>query len=82
MSSSFQALSFTVVSSYYALVSPCNFLLPCANTKVCFVKCRTGTGRFSATGGDGFAGGGGGRISVKVFSRHDDTVFFVHGAIQ
>ena len=36
----------------------------------------------SATGGNGFAGGGGGRISVKVFSRHDDTKFYVHGAIQ
>ncbi|XP_054786508.1 uncharacterized protein LOC129292866 isoform X1 [Prosopis cineraria] len=42
----------------------------------------TGTGRISATGGNGFAGGGGGRISVKVFSRHDDTTFLVHGGMS
>lgn len=39
----------------------------------------TGRGQISAAGGNGFAGGGGGRISIDVFSRHDDTYFFVHG---
>jgi hypothetical protein len=45
-------------------------------------KCRTGNGTISATGGGGFAGGGGGRISIDVFSRHDNTDFFIHGMIQ
>lgn len=40
---------------------------------------RIGNGRISATGGNGFAGGGGGRVSIHVFSRHDDTQIFVHG---
>lgn len=40
---------------------------------------RTGTGKLSASGGNGFAGGGGGRVAINVFSRHDDTDFFVHG---
>ncbi|POO00581.1 ephrin type-B receptor [Trema orientale] len=39
----------------------------------------TGSGRISAAGGNGFAGGGGGRVSISVFSRHDDTQFFLHG---
>ncbi|XP_015899506.2 uncharacterized protein LOC107432822 [Ziziphus jujuba] len=39
----------------------------------------TGSGMISAAGGNGFAGGGGGRISINVFSRHDDTQFFIHG---
>ncbi|XP_012076823.1 uncharacterized protein LOC105637809 isoform X1 [Jatropha curcas] len=39
----------------------------------------TGTGKLSASGGNGFAGGGGGRVAINVFSRHDDTNFFVHG---
>lgn len=39
----------------------------------------TGNGRVSASGGNGFAGGGGGRVSIKVFSRHDDQEFLVHG---
>lgn len=43
---------------------------------------RTGRGQISAAGGNGFAGGGGGRISIDVFSRHDDTYFFVHGMIS
>lgn len=38
-----------------------------------------GFGTISAAGGSGFAGGGGGRISINVFSRHDDTGYFVHG---
>jgi hypothetical protein len=46
------------------------------------VKNRTGSGRISATGGNGFAGGGGGRVSIHVFSRHDDTQIFVHGENQ
>ncbi|KAJ8750999.1 hypothetical protein K2173_016180 [Erythroxylum novogranatense] len=46
-----------------------------------YIKARrmTGSGNISASGGNGFAGGGGGRISIDVFSRHDDTEFFVHG---
>lgn len=44
-----------------------------------FYKSRTGNGKISASGGNGFAGGGGGRVSINVFSRHDDTVFLVHG---
>ncbi|KAJ7973750.1 Ephrin type-B receptor [Quillaja saponaria] len=39
----------------------------------------TGSGRITASGGNGFAGGGGGRVSINVFSRHDDTEFFIHG---
>ncbi|CAI0381031.1 unnamed protein product [Linum tenue] len=38
-----------------------------------------GDGALSASGGNGFAGGGGGRVSVNVFSRHDDISIFVHG---
>ncbi|OIV96634.1 hypothetical protein TanjilG_28491 [Lupinus angustifolius] len=42
--------------------------------------CRiTGSGRISACGGDGFAGGGGGRVSVEVFSRHEEPKIYVHG---
>ena len=44
-----------------------------------FITSRTGSGIISACGGDGFAGGGGGRISVDVFSWHDDTLAFAHG---
>lgn len=40
---------------------------------------RTGSGIITAAGGNGFAGGGGGRVSINVFSRHDETDFFVHG---
>ncbi|WCJ42610.1 hypothetical protein M5689_023407 [Euphorbia peplus] len=39
----------------------------------------TGAGKLSASGGDGFAGGGGGRVAFNVFSRHDDTEYFIHG---
>ncbi|XP_020972907.1 uncharacterized protein LOC107632887 [Arachis ipaensis] len=42
----------------------------------------TGTGTISATGGGGFAGGGGGRVSINVFSRHDNTKFFIHGGVS
>ncbi|XP_022750126.1 uncharacterized protein LOC111299295 isoform X3 [Durio zibethinus] len=45
----------------------------------CSVKSRTGSGRISACGGNGFAGGGGGRVSVDVFSRHDEPNIYVHG---
>ncbi|KAI8531022.1 hypothetical protein RHMOL_Rhmol11G0105400 [Rhododendron molle] len=38
-----------------------------------------GSGRISACGGNGFAGGGGGRVSVDIFSRHDDPKVLVHG---
>lgn len=44
-----------------------------------FVKCRTGSGNISACGGSGYAGGGGGRISVDIFSRHDDPIISVYG---
>lgn len=43
------------------------------------MKFRIGIGRITASGGNGFAGGGGGRISVDIFSRHDDPVIAVHG---
>lgn len=43
------------------------------------MKSRTGGGRLSAIGGNGFAGGGGGRIGVEVRRRHDDSEFFIHG---
>ncbi|KAL3629998.1 hypothetical protein CASFOL_022982 [Castilleja foliolosa] len=39
----------------------------------------TGTGRISACGGSGFAGGGAGRVSVDIFSRHDEPFIAVHG---
>ncbi|KAK4276957.1 hypothetical protein QN277_015041 [Acacia crassicarpa] len=39
----------------------------------------TGSGLISACGGKGYAGGGGGRVSVDVFSRHDDPKIYVHG---
>lgn len=45
------------------------------------MKCRTGSGKVSASGGNGFAGGGGGRVSVDVFSRHDEPIFLVHGMV-
>ena len=43
------------------------------------VKSRTGSGRISAVGGNGFAGGGGGRVSINVFSRRDKPGIFSHG---
>uniref|UniRef100_A0A2P2LJ16 Uncharacterized protein MANES_16G076600 n=1 Tax=Rhizophora mucronata TaxID=61149 RepID=A0A2P2LJ16_RHIMU len=39
----------------------------------------TGIGNISACGGNGFAGGGGGRVSVDIFSRHTEPAIFVHG---
>ena len=42
------------------------------------VKNRIGDGRISTCGGNGYGGGGGGRISVDVFSRHDPQIF-AHG---
>ncbi|GMH23780.1 hypothetical protein Nepgr_025623 [Nepenthes gracilis] len=39
----------------------------------------TGNARLSASGGDGFAGGGGGRVSIDVFNRRDDQEVCVHG---
>ncbi|KAJ6361570.1 hypothetical protein OIU77_031245 [Salix suchowensis] len=44
-----------------------------------YLKSRTGGGSISACGGNGFAGGGGGRVSVDIYSRHDDPQIFVHG---
>lgn len=44
-----------------------------------FVKSRTGYGRVSASGGNGFAGGSGGRVSVDIFSVRDDPTFLFHG---
>lgn len=46
------------------------------------VMSRAGNGKISASGGDGFAGGGGGRVSVNIFSRHDDPIFLIHGEIH
>jgi len=46
---------------------------------VFLLKSRTGSGMISACGGNGFAGGGGGRVSVDVFSRHDEPKIYVHG---
>lgn len=43
------------------------------------MKSRTGSGLISACGGNGYAGGGGGRVSVDIFSRHDEPKIFVHG---
>ena len=43
------------------------------------MKSRTGSGRISACGGNGFAGGGGGRVAVDVFSRHDEPKIYVYG---
>ena len=43
------------------------------------MKNRIGDGKISACGGNGYGGGGGGRIAVDVFSRHDDPRIFVHG---
>ncbi|GKC63278.1 hypothetical protein Tco_1095876, partial [Tanacetum coccineum] len=37
------------------------------------------TGKISACGGNGFGGGGGGRIATDVFSRHEDPKIHVHG---
>lgn len=53
--------------------------LHCHLTLPFLTKCRTGIGRISACGGDGFAGGGGGRVSVDIFSRHDEPEIFVYG---
>lgn len=36
----------------------------------------------SASGGSGLAGGGGGRVSIAVFSWHDEPHIFVHGMIM
>lgn len=47
-----------------------------------FSKCRKGDGKISASGGDGLAGGGGGRIAIDVFSRHDDVQFLSHGEFE
>lgn len=46
-----------------------------------YLKAATmqGGGKISACGGNGLSGGGGGRVSIDVFSRHDDTHFFVNG---
>lgn len=49
------------------------------NVKVFCFKNRIGNGKISACGGDGYGGGGGGRIAVDIFSRHDDPQIFVHG---
>lgn len=46
------------------------------------MRSRTGNGIISAAGGNGFAGGGGGRVSINVFSRHDETELFVHGMTE
>lgn len=45
------------------------------------IKLRKGNGKISASGGNGLAGGGGGRVSVNVFSRHGYPKILVHGEI-
>ncbi|KAI3990300.1 hypothetical protein MKX01_037639 [Papaver californicum] len=42
---------------------------------------RTGNGKISASGGNGFAGGGGGRVAVNVYSRHNEPEILVHGSL-
>lgn len=44
------------------------------------LKHRTGSGKVSACGGNGFGGGGGGRVATDVFSRHEDPKIYVHGS--
>ncbi|KAI3860111.1 hypothetical protein MKX03_033811, partial [Papaver bracteatum] len=39
----------------------------------------TGNGKISASGGNGLAGGGGGRVAVNVYSRHNEPEILVHG---
>lgn len=57
-----------------------NLVFMIYNSSVFFYsKGRTGSGMISACGGNGFAGGGGGRVSVDVFSRHDEPKIYVHG---
>lgn len=60
------------------MLSAC-VVLPLHTYNYFSVVSRTGSGRISAVGGNGFAGGGGGRVSIKVFSRRDDTDIFAHG---
>lgn len=43
------------------------------------MKSETGSGKLSASRGNGFAGGGGGRVSVNVIRRHDISSFSVQG---
>ncbi|GKE23294.1 hypothetical protein Tco_1434806 [Tanacetum coccineum] len=40
----------------------------------------TGTVKISACGGNGFGGGGGGRIATDVFSTHEDLKIYIHDA--
>lgn len=55
----------------------------CTISWLCLVKvlsqCRTGKGSLSTSGGDGFAGGGGGRLSIDVYGRHDSLKIYCHG---
>ncbi|KAM0066302.1 hypothetical protein Hdeb2414_s0002g00047121 [Helianthus debilis subsp. tardiflorus] len=53
--------------------------ISCGSCAGAVKKNRTGSGILSASGGNGFAGGAGGRISVNVFSRHDDQTIVAHG---
>lgn len=56
-----------------------NLILQLISIPLSHVKCRVGVGRISACGGSGFAGGGGGRVSVVVFSWHHEPAVDVYG---
>lgn len=56
-----------------------NLLLQLISVPLFCIKCRSGIGRISACGGSGFAGGGGGRVSVVVFSWHHEPAVDVYG---
>eukprot|EP01018_Ginkgo_biloba_P007464 Gb_18852 [translate_table: standard] len=43
--------------------------------------CRKGTGTVSASGGTGWAGGGGGRIAIDCYSRQESVKIMVHGLL-
>ncbi|KAF3651268.1 hypothetical protein FXO37_18087 [Capsicum annuum] len=61
---------------------PPHFVHPIAcqyHSNCCREHPWTGVGRISACGGDGLSGGGGGRVSVDIFSRHDEPEIFAYG---
>ena len=81
------ALSFLFTKSILPMAScmPMYFFL-IYNVYLAHVICsnllyyyRKGVGYISALGGDGLAGGGGGRVSIDIFSRHDSPKIYVNG---
>lgn len=74
-------IAITLLGCWYVLsCKKSQMLVPALPFNPFFLtKCRTGNGRISACGGDGFAGGGGGRVSVDIFSRHDEPEIFAYG---